>query len=63
MKEIQLKAIERIQERVKNSNPTNAKFILPMTFGVNNWRKMHGFPLMRGEIEKLGRKIHRQYRG
>ena len=64
MKEIQLKAIERIQEKAKNSNPTNAKFILSMTFGVNNWRKMHGFPLMRGETgwpdRKLGTSYHNQ---
>lgn len=63
MKEIRLKAIEKVQEKLKNCEPTNAKAIIWNTFGRNNWRKMHGFLLMRGEIEKLGRKIHRKYRG
>lgn len=61
MKEIQLKAIERIQERAKNFNPTNVKPILSMTFGINNWRKMHGFPLMRGETEWAHRKLRTSY--
>lgn len=63
MKEIQKKSVERVQERIRDCEPTNAKSIIWNTFGRNNWRKMHGFPLMRGEIERLGRKIHRQYRG
>lgn len=63
MKEIQKKSVERVQERIRDCEPTNAKAIIWNTFDRNNWRKMHGFPLMRGEIEKLGRKIHRQYRG
>lgn len=63
MKETQLKAIEQMQKKIENSNPTNAKYIIWNTFGRNNWRKVHGFPLMRGEVEKLGRKIHRKYRG
>lgn len=61
MKEIQLKAIEQIQKKLENCNPTNAKFILPMTFGVNNWRKMHGFPLLRGDMEWATRKLRTSY--
>lgn len=62
MKDIQKKSAERVQERIGDCEPTNAKAIIWNTFGRNNWRKMHGFPLMRGEVGKLERKIHRQYR-
>lgn len=34
--------------------------LLWWTIGVNNWRKMHGFPLMRGKTEKEGRIIHKK---
>ena len=48
MKDIQKKSAERVQESIGDCEPTNAKAIVWNTFGRNNWRKMHGFPLMRG---------------
>lgn len=56
MKEIQLKSMRKVQEKIKKCEPTNSKDIVWNTFGRNNWRKMHGFPLMSGEVEKIGKK-------
>lgn len=61
MKEIRLKAIEKVQEKLKNCEPTNAKAIIWNTFGRNNWRKMHGFPLMMGKTEWAARKLRTSY--
>lgn len=61
MKEIQLKAIEQIQKKLENCEPTNVKSILSMTLGVNNWRKMHGFTFLRGDTEWATRKLRTSY--
>lgn len=61
MKDIQKKSAERVQERIGDCEPTNAKAIIWNTFGRNNWRKMHGFPLMRRETGWEDRKLRTSY--
>lgn len=47
IKERQKKVCELMLKRIECENPTNVKFVVGRTMGSNNWRKMHGLPLIR----------------
>lgn len=49
------RAHELICKRIDGKNPTNAKSVVAKMIGYNNWRKMHGIPLMRGDFCKCDR--------
>lgn len=63
MKDIQIKAMDLVRKRMQGMHMENAKVVPALTLGRNNWRKMHGFPLMRGEARKTERRFYRKFNG
>lgn len=53
---------ELMKKRIKEYDGSYITGLLYATVGTNNWRKMHGFPIMRGERhmrERIQNKIFR----
>lgn len=55
------RAHDLIRKRIAGKNPTNIKFIVASMMGYNNWRKMHGIPLMRRDSCKGDRIVMRGF--